>query len=243
MGQAYGVTRLPSLRPPIGFAHRGARAHAPENTMASFELAVRLGATGLESDVWITGDGTAVLDHDGVVGRRPRRRSISECTDAELPPHLPSLREFYGEFGSALDVSLDIKDPNAISEVVACARDVGAEERLWVCHPDRDLLTSWRALSASMTLVESTRLANFSGSPELHLARSAQLGVGAINLHHSEWTGGLIAMVHRFDMFALGWDAQYERILDELLDAGIDGVFSDHVDRMMASIAAARDMP
>ena len=50
--------RLPALLDrPIGFAHRGARAHAPENTIEAFTLAFRLGATGLESDVWLTADG------------------------------------------------------------------------------------------------------------------------------------------------------------------------------------------
>ena len=68
--------RLPSLLvPPVGFAHRGARAHAPENTLEAFALALRLGATGLETDAWLTADGQVVLDHDGVVkvGRRKRR--------------------------------------------------------------------------------------------------------------------------------------------------------------------------
>ena len=82
--------RLPSLLDdPIAFGHRGARAHAPENTLAGFELALRLGATGLESDVWITADGIAVLDHDGVVKRSlGRKRPIGEMTRAALPePH------------------------------------------------------------------------------------------------------------------------------------------------------------
>src|SRR6185436_7833703 len=52
------------LDPPIGFAHRGARAHAPENTLDAFALALRLGATGLETDLWLTADGIPVLDHD-----------------------------------------------------------------------------------------------------------------------------------------------------------------------------------
>src|SRR5436189_6205813 len=48
----------PSLiDPPIGFAHRGARAHAPDNTIEAFSLALRLGATGLETDLWLTSDG------------------------------------------------------------------------------------------------------------------------------------------------------------------------------------------
>jgi glycerophosphoryl diester phosphodiesterase len=230
------VPRLPSLRPPIGFAHRGARAHAPENTIEAFVLAVRLGASGLESDVWLTADGQAVLDHDGVVGRRLRRRPIAEVARAELPSHVPTLAELYAEVGGELELSLDVKDPAAAPEVVATARDAGAEERLWLCHPDWRTVASWRELSPVVKLVESTRLKRLEGSPELHVARSAEAGVDALNLHHTDWNGGLVAMVHRFELLAFGWDAQHERVLDGLLDAGIDAVYSDHVDRMVTAL-------
>lgn len=230
------MTRLPSLRPPIGFAHRGARAHAPENTLEAFRLAVKLGAGGLESDVWLTADGHAVLDHDGVVGRRPRRRPISAVRREDLPPHVPTLAELYEAVGPDVELSLDVKDPVAAPEVVATARDAGAEAQLWLCHPDRDLVASWRELSPDVKLVESTRLSRLQGSPELHVARSAEAGIDALNLHHTDWNGGLVAMVHRFGLLAFGWDAQYERILHGLLDAGIDGVYSDHVDRMVAAL-------
>jgi len=89
------MPRLPSIRrPPIAFAHRGARAHARENTLEAFNLALRLGATGLESDAWITRDGVVVLDHDGVVRRSARRRPIAQVAAAELPSHIPTLEEF-----------------------------------------------------------------------------------------------------------------------------------------------------
>ncbi len=233
------MTRLPSARVPLGFAHRGASAHAPENTLEAFVLARRLGAQALESDVWITADGVAVLDHDGIIGRRPRRRRIADVRRCELPAHIPSLAEFYETVGTDVDLSLDIKDPAAAAEVLATARDVGAEGRLWLCHPDRELLVTWRSLSATANLVESTRAGRFVGGPELHVARSAEMGVGVVNLHHSDWTGGLIALVHRFGLLAFGWDAQFDRVLDELLDSGIDGVFSDHVDRMVAALERA----
>src|SRR5204863_9540292 len=88
------VAGLPSLiHPPIAFGHRGARAHAPENTLESFRLALRLGATGLESDVWRTADGEIVLDHDGVVRAGIRRRSIAEVRRSELPDHIPTMAE------------------------------------------------------------------------------------------------------------------------------------------------------
>ena len=230
------MPRHPSLRPPIGFAHRGARAHAPENTLDAFRLAVRLGATGIESDVWLTSDGHAVLDHDGVVGGRLRRRPIAELTRAELPEHIPTLAELYEAVGPDLEVSLDVKEPGAALEVVATARDAGAESRLWLCHPDWRLVASWRELSPEVKLVESTRLKHLEGSPELHVARSAEAGIDALNMHHSDWNGGLVAMVHRFELMAFGWDAQHERILEGLLDSGIDAVYSDHVDRMMTAL-------
>ena len=231
------MPRLPSLRDPIGFAHRGASAHAPENTIEAFTLARRLGATGLESDAWITADGIVVLDHDGVVGRRPRRRAIASIEREDLPTHIPSLVELYFAVGSDLELSIDVKDPAVASELIAVATDAGAAHRLWLCHPDRDLLMTWRSVSPDVRLVESVRASRFVGSPEAHVAASASMGVEVINLHHSDWTGGLIAMVHRFGLLAFAWDAQHDRVLDELLDAGIDGVYSDHVDRMVAAIA------
>lgn len=56
------------LRPYI-CAHRGASAAAPENTMAAFREARRLGADSFELDTYLTSDGVAVLLHDGTVDR------------------------------------------------------------------------------------------------------------------------------------------------------------------------------
>ena len=86
---AFGYPSL--LDPPIGFAHRGARAHAPENTLDAFALALRLGATGLETDLWLTADGVPVLDHDGVVRRRGRQRPIAAVAKSALPASIPPL--------------------------------------------------------------------------------------------------------------------------------------------------------
>lgn len=59
-------TTLP--RPTI-FAHRGASAHAPENTLAAFHLAVDLGAPAIELDAKLSKDGVVVVHHDQTVDR------------------------------------------------------------------------------------------------------------------------------------------------------------------------------
>ncbi|MGK2948168.1 MAG: glycerophosphodiester phosphodiesterase [Acidimicrobiales bacterium] len=235
-------TRLPSLlRPPIGFAHRGARANAPENTIESFRLAVKLGATGLESDVWLTADGEAVLDHDGVVRQGLRKRPIAEVDRAALPEHIPTLQELYADVGTTLPLSLDVKDPAAFGAVVAVARAAGgaALENLWLCHHRFAQLAAWRQADAEVHLVDSTFLGRLPDGPERRAAELASNGIEAINLHHSEWTGGLTTLFHRFEVICFGWDAQFDRTLDDLLDTGIDGVYSDHVDRMVDALTRA----
>ncbi len=62
-------TRPPAPTKPLICAHRGASAVAPENTMAAFRAAKRLGADSFELDTYLTADGVAVLLHDGTVDR------------------------------------------------------------------------------------------------------------------------------------------------------------------------------
>lgn len=230
---------------PIGFAHRGARAHAPENTIEAFELAVRLGATGLESDVWVTADGEAVLDHDGVVRSGIRRRPISEIRRADLPPHIPTLGELYEAVGTALPLSLDVKDPAAAEPTIAVARSAGgmAVPNLHLCSPDWELAASWKALDPDIVAVDSTRMRRIKEGPERRAAALRDAGVDVVNMHHSDWSGGMVALFHRFERKVFAWDCQFRRHLDGMLHLGVDGLYSDHVDRMMDAIAGRPEAP
>ena len=233
--------RLPSLlERPILFAHRGARAHARENTIEAFALGLRLGATGLESDVWITADGAVVLDHDGIVRIGRRKRSIAECTADELPGHVPTLQRLFQECGTAFHLSLDLKQDGIGPAVVDAVRESAPDllPRLWLCHPGVEELAALRPYDPSVKLVNSTRLARMSRGPERRAATLADLGIDAVNLHHTDWTGGLMALFHRFERVSFGWDMQFDYVLRPAIRMGIDGVFSDHVDVMVDALAA-----
>lgn len=78
-------TKLPQ---PVIFAHRGASAHAPENTLAAFKLALDQGAPAIEFDVKLSSDGQAVVIHDQTVDRT----TDGSGNVAGLP--LAALREF-----------------------------------------------------------------------------------------------------------------------------------------------------
>jgi glycerophosphoryl diester phosphodiesterase len=233
--------RLPSLiDPPIAFAHRGARAHAPENTLEAFSLALRLGATGLESDVWLTSDSVPVLDHDGVVRTRLRTRRIAGVRRAELPAHVPLLTDLLDSCDGDYQLSLDVKDPAAGPIVLATVREAAPDfgDRLWLCFADWRDAAALRSADPDVRLVDSTRLLRIREGPERRAATLADAGVDAINLHHTDWTGGLTTLFHRFERLTLAWDAQHERVLLDLLRMGIDGLYSDWVDRMTDAFRA-----
>jgi glycerophosphoryl diester phosphodiesterase len=226
----------PIRRPPIAFAHRGARAHAPENTVEAFQLALKLGATGLESDVWLTADGVAVLDHDGVIRKGPRRRRISAVPRAEIPESIPTIAELYATCGADFELSLDVKDPAAVEAVLGAALAADAVDRLWLCHPDWHQVAEWRALSPAVKLVDSTRVHKIKEGAERRAASLAEAGIDAVNLHHTDWSAGLTTLFHRFEILAFAWDAQFERIFASMLRMGVDALYSDHVDRMVDAL-------
>ena len=231
------------LSPPIAFAHRGARAHAPENTLEAFRLAMRLGATGLESDVWLTSDGEPVLDHDGVVKTAFRKRPIAEVKRSALPSHIPTLAELYEICGPDIALSLDVKDPEAYEATVAVARGVGgnASANLWLCDPRWERLAAQRSAYRDVKLIDSTRLKRLTDGLERHASRLYEAGIDGINMHHTDWTLGLTTLFHRFSLFAFGWDAQHERVLRSLQTMEIDALYSDDVELMMASVGRADD--
>ena len=73
----------PQARPVIG--HRGNRAHAPENTLASLREAVALGADAVEFDLHVSRDGVLVLMHDPTLERTTNGRGlVATHTAAEL---------------------------------------------------------------------------------------------------------------------------------------------------------------
>jgi len=73
------VTAQPTLdgQPPIVIAHRGASGERPEHTLASYRLAIDLGADYIEPDLVLTKDGVLVARHEN---------EISETTDVAAHP-------------------------------------------------------------------------------------------------------------------------------------------------------------
>ena len=130
----------------IVWAHRGACAELPENTLPAFRRALELGADALETDAQVTRDGVVVLAHDEH-GKRlcGVDRRIAECTLEELRTwdagrgrrehgetyRIPTLSEVLRELPEArFNVDAKARDLRAVDRIVDTIRRAGAEERV-----------------------------------------------------------------------------------------------------------------
>jgi glycerophosphoryl diester phosphodiesterase len=180
---------------PVNFAHRGASARAPENTLEAFRLAVEAGAGGLELDVRMTRDGEVVVIHDATVDRvtdgsgavagmtldEVRRfdagYSFSPDGGRTFPyrgrgVRIPTLAEVYEEFPDAY-VNADIKEaqPEAEEAVLSVIQDAAAEGRTLVASTDHAVLRRFRKVSGGRISTGASRreIAAFYVLSRLHL--------------------------------------------------------------------------
>jgi glycerophosphoryl diester phosphodiesterase len=223
---------------PITFAHRGARADLPENTLPAFGRALERGARGLETDAHLSADGEAVLVHDPAFRRGLRRVRVAATSASDLAQHdVPSITDLYRELGAVYELSIDLKSDGVEAVILGAAAQVDAVERLWLCSPSVSRLSSVRERSTAVKLVHSTQRQSIRGPVERYAANLADAGIDVVNLHHTEWTAGLVELFHRFDIRAFAWDVQEVRHIRSALAVGVDAIYSDFVDRMVATVA------
>ncbi|MGH2512461.1 MAG: glycerophosphodiester phosphodiesterase [Candidatus Limnocylindrales bacterium] len=223
---------------PISFAHRGASAYAPENTLPAFKLALGQGATGLESDAWLAADAVVVLVHDPTIRLDEGTVDVIQSSSDELARWgVPSLAELYRACGTDYELSLDLEHPEVALPVLRVAQAAGAEGRLWACEENLEVLGELRAASPVIHLVCSTRVRRLAGGVAVHAERLAGLGIDALNMPWPDWTAERVAACHEHGIAAFGWDAQEPAVIAGLLGLNIDGLYSNYPDRLVRAIA------
>jgi glycerophosphoryl diester phosphodiesterase len=135
------------------YAHRGASAERPENTLVSFQRAMDIGVDSLEMDVHLTRDGVFVVTHDEdalrMCGSPVRWRDL-DLADAQrldagwgfVAPDgsrpfagqgiaVPTFESILVEF-SGVHINVDIKGEDAAMAMLELVRRLHAEERVTI---------------------------------------------------------------------------------------------------------------
>ena len=246
LGRAERWRRLRG-RPRI-WAHRGASAHRPENTLDAFELARSAGADGIELDIRLDRDGHVVVFHDRDLQRLCGQPGRIEDLDADARKQLrvggcgvPLLADVFDMLGD-LELNVEIKSnqPGRNGALVAAAAQVirrsGRAEQVLVSSFDPfSLLQFYRQLP-------DVALAFLFGADQSLPIRKGWLGraMGATVLHpeHTLCTEENVKAWHTSGRPINAWtvdDADELRRLDEL---GVDGIFTNDPAHALAVLGA-----
>lgn len=231
------------------WAHRGASAEAPDNTLAAIARAVELGAGGVEIDVQRSGDGRLVVIHDETVDRTTDGRGrVVDLEWAQLArldasagaerfagERLPLLEEVLDLLApTGLELNVELKDsleryPGMDLQVDAAVRAAGMQGRVWLSSFNHVALAGTRdaGLGHPIGLLYQTTL--------WQVERYAA-GFGAQAVHPGFWTlaePGLVDRLHAAGLRVHPWTVDEPDHLRAMFALGVDAVITNEVARAL----------
>jgi glycerophosphoryl diester phosphodiesterase len=221
------------------YAHRGASAAYPENTLAAFAAALALGVEGIELDVHGTVDGVPVVIHDRDVTRTTNGSgNVDEmdstavaALDAGNGEGVPTLAAVLDLVGDRAHLDIEVKGVGIAREVLTTlAASPGT--RWAVSSFNWDTLRELRRLDTTAALWP---LASEVTDDLLRIA--ADLGSPAIALFHDAYTEKSAQLLREAGRDVMIWTVNDGREARRVRGLGATAVCSDAPDRIMAALA------
>jgi len=235
---------------PVIFGHRGACAHAPENTVASFKLAIEEGADFIELDAKLSSDHKVMVIHDQTVDRTTNGTGrVNELTCAELQKldagskfdvkyageKIPTLDEVFKAVGKQILVNVELtnyasKNDDLIPLVAQVVKENQMEERVMFSS----FLPKNLAEIHKLIPQAPTAMLCLEGLSGLITRSSWSMKVAPKILHPylKDTTEALVAREHKRGRRVHVWTVNDAKDIEFLLKIGVDGVFTDNPKQM-----------
>jgi glycerophosphoryl diester phosphodiesterase len=212
---------------PLLLGHRGARASTsvPENTPASFDLALEHGCHGFEFDVRLTGCGRFVVCHDPTV----ESITISQATANQLT-HLPLLEDVLQRYSQRAFLDIELKVAGMESKILGLLREYRMEERYVVSSFLPEVVMELKTRS------QKTQAGIICDKPG-QLACWRETNADYVIPHHSLVTLKLVKEVHSAGQKLLTWTVNDRKTMLRLADWGVDGIISDDTELLVQTFA------
>lgn len=229
---------LHTLPKPVIFAHRGASAHAPENTLAAFELAREQGANAIELDVKLSVDGVPMVFHDPTLGRTTNgsgtladfSMAALQELDAGDGQRIPTLAQVFERVGRDLFINVELTNyttpkDDLVDKVAELIKEYQLQSHI--------LFSSFlpKNLKRAAELLPDI--------PRGLLAMPTGLGIivrafafrsplyQAIHPHHSNVSSRVIDRAHQRGQRVHVWTVNDKDMMRQLAEWGVDGIFTD----------------
>ena len=233
------------MRRPLITSHAACKGHAPENTLAGIEAALRLGAEAIEIDVHCTADGVPVLLHDETVDRTTDGAgNVHEMTLDAVRALDAGARQFAPQFagarvpllaevleltkGKAL-LQIEIKQPGIEEQVASVVRDAGAVASCEVHSFYPKCVRAMRDVEPRMAaalLTDGRRIVEWQEFYSFALSLDAQ----GISVHYALAEADRVAAGQRRSLTFMVWTVDDESDIRRMVEAGVDSICSNFPD-------------
>ncbi|SCY50529.1 glycerophosphodiester phosphodiesterase [Flavobacterium caeni] len=220
--------------------HRGAKGHLPENTLASFQKAIDLGANGIELDVHLSADGQVIVMHDETIDRTTDGKgAVKQQPLAVLKTHridfqfeIPTLSEVFDLVDRKVLVNIELKVFETAEPVVLLIEKYVLEKG-WqysdflISSFDWLALEKVRALHAEIPLgvLTSTDL-------DLAIAFAKVINAETIHPYFHLLTDENVARMQTQNVKVYTWTVNEFEDLHRVTSLGVDGIITDFPDRL-----------
>lgn len=226
--------------------HRGAMGHSPENTLASFQKGLDLGADVVELDIHLSRDGVPVVMHDERVNRTTDGTGlVADMTLAELKgldagrwfgrefegEKIPTLKEVFDWAAGNVELVIEIKGHPKPQE--------GIEQKMLDLIRDYELVEKTMVISFYHPVVRAVKdlepkLATgilYGGYLADTVGTARAAGADSVRPNAGQWTPELVREVHEAGLVASTWTVNEVDQYDELVRMGLDSIGTNYPDR------------
>jgi len=202
--------------------HRGARADAPENTLAAFDLALKHGVDGFEFDVRLTSDKQSIICHDPkfhrlVIRKHTFKQLQSSCPSGEEPPSLEDVLE---RFSRTAYLNIEVKVRGMENVVLRAMKKHPPRRGYFISSFLPSVIRKLHALDSSLILGALAQT-------PWQLRRWRKLPVRYVVPHYRLLSARLIEQVHAAGKSVITWTVNDPRFMLRAAELSADGIISD----------------
>lgn len=230
----------------VTIAHRGGAKYAPENTLAAFKNAVKIGVDYVELDVHLSKDGELVVIHDDTVNRTTDSRGrVSKMTLEELKEldagskfseefkgeKIPTLREVLEEVIEDVGVVIEIKgkEPEIVPKVAELIEELEVADRVLIHSFSPETIKKFRQLKPEVTAsIDLTQASQNIWQDYICPALMSYTNIITFNnMGPREVVPDLIREAHLAGLSVWFGVANKEEDMRWVIEQGVDGIFTD----------------
>jgi glycerophosphoryl diester phosphodiesterase len=221
------------------YAHRGASASEPENTLRAFQRALDLGVDGIELDVQATADRVPVILHDRDLARTTNGTGhVDELSlddlqqlDAGRGEHIPTLREVLELVGDRVHLDIEVKQAGIEREIMA-ALARRSDVRYSISSFDWRILETLRSLSPEIDLWPLTVVVS-----DALIETASRISATAVALYAPSYTTESATHLREAGLNAVIWTVNDLPTAQKVQQLGATALCTDVPEAMLADLA------